>query len=51
MALPKKKLMEKLPKIAHESLYLLEKKAFCTWRLSNENSNCDSSNKGIGFSL
>ena len=42
--------MEKLPKIAQKSPYIVEekcgKKAFCTCGLSNRNPYCDGSHKG-----
>ena len=46
--------MEKLPKIAQKSPYLIDekagKKAFCTCGLSSKNPYCDGSHKGTGFS-
>ena len=46
--------MEKLPKIAQKSPYIIDekagKKAFCTCGLSSKNPYCDGSHKGTGFS-
>ena len=46
--------MEKLPKIAQKSPYIIDEKAgiraFCTCGLSSKNPYCDGSHKGTGFS-
>jgi len=46
--------MEKLPKIAQKSSYIIDEKArrreFCTCGLSSKNPYCDESHKGTGFS-
>ena len=46
--------MEKLPKIAQKSPYIIDEKArrraFCTCGLSSKNPYCDESHKGTGFS-
>ena len=46
--------MEKLPKIAQKSPYIVDekcgKRAFCTCGLSSKNPYCDGSHKGTGFS-